>query len=116
MRSRIQEYNVVTRKRIRYRFKRFIQQFSECKATVCNLKLKYLMSLEMLLPSIYSERFQVSDLTACEVAIVVTGNKGIQTSTGRGAEEVGARELVSRCHGNARLPWLGFTNRWSSRS
>uniref|UniRef100_A0A671XZ75 Tyrosine-protein kinase n=1 Tax=Sparus aurata TaxID=8175 RepID=A0A671XZ75_SPAAU len=58
VRSRIQEYNVLTRKRIRYRFKKFIQQFSECKATVCNLKLKYLMSLETLLPSLYSERFQ----------------------------------------------------------
>uniref|UniRef100_A0A671XVD8 Tyrosine-protein kinase n=1 Tax=Sparus aurata TaxID=8175 RepID=A0A671XVD8_SPAAU len=67
VRSRIQEYNVLTRKRIRYRFKKFIQQFSECKATVCNLKLKYLMSLETLLPSLYSERFQVTDLSAREV-------------------------------------------------
>uniref|UniRef100_A0A671XSC4 Tyrosine-protein kinase n=1 Tax=Sparus aurata TaxID=8175 RepID=A0A671XSC4_SPAAU len=78
VRSRIQEYNVLTRKRIRYRFKKFIQQFSECKATVCNLKLKYLMSLETLLPSLYSERFQVTDLSAREVTIVVMGNKGIQ--------------------------------------
>uniref|UniRef100_A0A671XSS2 Tyrosine-protein kinase n=1 Tax=Sparus aurata TaxID=8175 RepID=A0A671XSS2_SPAAU len=70
VRSRIQEYNVLTRKRIRYRFKKFIQQFSECKATVCNLKLKYLMSLETLLPSLYSERFQVTDLSAREVTIV----------------------------------------------
>uniref|UniRef100_A0A672ZIP5 non-specific protein-tyrosine kinase n=1 Tax=Sphaeramia orbicularis TaxID=375764 RepID=A0A672ZIP5_9TELE len=82
MRNRIQEYNILTRKRIRYRFRRFIQQFSECKATVCNLKLKYLMSLEMLLPSLYSERFQVTDLSAREVTIVVKGDKGIQWSTG----------------------------------
>lgn len=91
MQSRIQEYNILTRKRIRFRFKRFIQQFSECKATVCNLKLKYLMSLEMLLPSLYSERFQVTDLSAREVTIVVMGNKGIQWSKGEleeGAEEV----------------------------
>lgn len=68
-----------------------MQQFSECKATVCNLKLKYLMSLENLLPPLYSEHFQVTDLSAHDVTIVVTGNKGIQWSKGKaeeGAEEV----------------------------
>ncbi|KAM4532916.1 tyrosine-protein kinase JAK2a [Fundulus diaphanus] len=90
MRSRIQEYNVLTRKRIRYRFRRFIQQFSECKATVTNLKLKYLMSLEMLLPSLYSERFRVTDLSSREVTIVVKGNEGILWSRGKGDE--GAEE------------------------
>lgn len=79
---------MLTRKRIRYRFSRFIQQFSECKATVTNLKLKYLMSLEILLPSLYSERFQVTDLSAREVTIVVTGNGGIQWSKGSEEEEV----------------------------
>ncbi|KAM3599821.1 uncharacterized protein V6R79_012070 [Siganus canaliculatus] len=96
MRSHIQQYNMVTRKRIRYRFKKFIQQFSECKASVCNLRLKYLMSLEMLLPSLYSERFQVTNLSAHKVAIVVTANKGIQFSKGKekeGAEE----ELKTYC-------------------
>lgn len=91
MRNRIQEYNLLTRKRIRYRFRRFIQQFSECKATVCNLKLKYLMNLEMLLPSVYSERFQVTDLSSREVTIVVMGNKGILWSKGKGEE--GAEEV-----------------------
>ncbi|KAG7498689.1 tyrosine-protein kinase JAK2-like [Solea senegalensis] len=90
MRSHIQEYNILTRKRIRYRFKRFIEQFSECKATVSNLKLKYLMNLEMLLPHLYSEHFQVTDLSAHSVTIVVTGNKGIQWSKGK--EEEGAEE------------------------
>ncbi|XP_062290858.1 tyrosine-protein kinase JAK2a isoform X2 [Scomber scombrus] len=90
MRDRIQEYNILTRKRIRFRFRKFIQQFTECKATVCNLRLKYLMSLEMLLPSLYSERFQVTDLSAREVTIVVTGNKGIQWSKCK--EEEGAKE------------------------
>ncbi|XP_062414752.1 tyrosine-protein kinase JAK2a [Pungitius pungitius] len=96
MQSRIQEYNILTRKRIRYRFKKFIQQFSECKATVCNLKLKYLMSLEMLLPALYSERFRVTDLSERKVTIVVTGDKGIQWSKGNegeGAEE----ELQTYC-------------------
>lgn len=93
MRNQIQEYNILTRKRIRYRFYKFIQQFSECKATICNLKLKYLMSLEMLLPSLYSERFQVTDLSACKVTIVVTGSSGIQWSKGR--EEEGDEEVRS---------------------
>uniref|UniRef100_A0AAQ4PYC5 Tyrosine-protein kinase n=1 Tax=Gasterosteus aculeatus aculeatus TaxID=481459 RepID=A0AAQ4PYC5_GASAC len=86
MQSRIQEYNILTRKRIRYRFRKFIQQFGECKATVCNLKLKYLMSLEMLLPSLYAERFQVADLSARQVTIVVTGDTGIQWSKGKEEE------------------------------
>ncbi|KAM6975274.1 LOW QUALITY PROTEIN: tyrosine-protein kinase JAK2a [Tautogolabrus adspersus] len=90
MQNRIREYNILTRKRIRYRFRRFIQQFSNCKATVCNLKLKYLMSLEMLLPTLYSERFQVTDLSAREVTLVVMGNKGIQWSKAK--KEAGAEE------------------------
>uniref|UniRef100_A0AAQ5Y8L3 Tyrosine-protein kinase n=1 Tax=Amphiprion ocellaris TaxID=80972 RepID=A0AAQ5Y8L3_AMPOC len=91
MRSRIQEYNILTRKRIRYRFRKFIQQFIECKTTVSNLKLKYLINLETLLPCLYSERFQVTNLSSQEVTIVVMGNKGIQRSKGKqdkGAEEV----------------------------
>lgn len=102
MRSRIQEYNIVTRKRIRYRFWKFIQQFGECTATMRNLKLKYLMTLELLLPSLYTERFQVTDLSAREVTIVVTGNKGIQWSKRRGVdedEEVQDQEMVLEIFG-----------------
>uniref|UniRef100_A0A1A8D010 Tyrosine-protein kinase n=1 Tax=Nothobranchius kadleci TaxID=1051664 RepID=A0A1A8D010_NOTKA len=91
MQSHIQSYNLLTRKRIRYRFKKFIQQFSECKATVCNLKLKYLISLEMLLPSFYSEHFQVTDLSSQEATIIVNGNKGILWR--KGTEEEGAEEV-----------------------
>ncbi|KAM7369105.1 hypothetical protein PAMP_013401 [Pampus punctatissimus] len=96
MQSRIQEYNILTRKRIRFRFKKFIQQVNECKATVFNLKLKYLMNLEMLLPSLYSEHFQVTDLSSREVTIVVTGNKGIQWSKGKEAEGA-EEELQTYC-------------------
>lgn len=77
----------MTRKRIRYRFHRFIQQFGDCKAAVCNLQLKYLMTLEMLLPALYSERFRVTDHKARQVTIVVTGNGGIQCSSGTEEEE-----------------------------
>ncbi|XP_076019663.1 tyrosine-protein kinase JAK2a isoform X2 [Genypterus blacodes] len=96
MRSQIQDYNIVTRKRIRYRFWKFIQQFGECTATLRNLKLKYLMTLDSLLPPLYTERFQVTDLSALEVTIIVTGNKGIQWSKGRGVDEA-AEETQTYC-------------------
>lgn len=98
MRSRIQEYNFVTRKRIRYRFCKFVQQFGECKVAVGGLRLKYLMSLEALLPSLYSERFQVTDRQGRRVDVVVTGNGGLQRSKGteEGAEEVRGRAGPTR--------------------
>uniref|UniRef100_A0AAV2IXI7 Tyrosine-protein kinase n=1 Tax=Knipowitschia caucasica TaxID=637954 RepID=A0AAV2IXI7_KNICA len=80
MKDLIQKYNIFIRKRIRYRFCRFIQQFADSKATLCNLKLKYLMSLEMLLPSLYTESFTASDASSCSVTIAISGNSGIQCS------------------------------------
>ncbi|XP_034048012.1 tyrosine-protein kinase JAK2a [Thalassophryne amazonica] len=96
MRTRIQEYNILTRKRIRFRFKSFIKQFGECKTRVPDLKLKYLMTLETLLPSLYSEHFCVTDLSAREVTIIVTGNKGIQQSKGNEVEAKD-KELKTYC-------------------
>uniref|UniRef100_A0A4W5QAT6 Tyrosine-protein kinase n=1 Tax=Hucho hucho TaxID=62062 RepID=A0A4W5QAT6_9TELE len=80
MRAHIQEYHFVTRKRIRHRFRKFIQQFSQCKATARDLKLKYLVNLETLHPAFYSECFRVTESLEGEVTIVVTGNNGIQWS------------------------------------
>uniref|UniRef100_A0A8C5FL22 non-specific protein-tyrosine kinase n=1 Tax=Gadus morhua TaxID=8049 RepID=A0A8C5FL22_GADMO len=73
VRAHIQRYNILTRKRIRRRFSKFIHRFQDCKAAVRDLQLKYLMCLETLLPSLHVERFRAN-----EVTIVVTGNKGIQ--------------------------------------
>ncbi|KAJ8286608.1 hypothetical protein GJAV_G00041090 [Gymnothorax javanicus] len=78
MRARIQDYHIVTRKRIRYRFRKFIQQFSQCKATARDLKLKYLINLESLQSALYSERFQVKQPSGDQVTIIVSGNNGIQ--------------------------------------
>uniref|UniRef100_A0A8C8MLR9 Tyrosine-protein kinase JAK2 n=1 Tax=Oncorhynchus tshawytscha TaxID=74940 RepID=A0A8C8MLR9_ONCTS len=86
IRARIQEYHFVTRKRIRHRFKKFIQQFCQCNATARDLKLKYLANLEMLQPALYSECFRVTEPSAGEVTIVVTGNNGIQWSQGKDME------------------------------
>nr|XP_046160943.1 tyrosine-protein kinase JAK2-like isoform X1 [Oncorhynchus gorbuscha]XP_046160944.1 tyrosine-protein kinase JAK2-like isoform X1 [Oncorhynchus gorbuscha]XP_046160945.1 tyrosine-protein kinase JAK2-like isoform X1 [Oncorhynchus gorbuscha] len=80
IRAHIQEYHFVTRKRIRHRFRKFIQQFSQCKATARDLKLKYLVNLETLHPAFYSECFRVTESLEGEVTIVVTGNNGIQWS------------------------------------
>uniref|UniRef100_A0A667XE84 Tyrosine-protein kinase n=1 Tax=Myripristis murdjan TaxID=586833 RepID=A0A667XE84_9TELE len=61
MRAQIQDCNFLTRKRIRFRFKRFIQQFSQCRATARDLKLKYLISMESLEKAFYTETFQVRE-------------------------------------------------------
>ncbi|XP_071012343.1 tyrosine-protein kinase JAK2 [Oncorhynchus clarkii lewisi] len=78
MRAHIQDCNFVTRKRIRYRFKKFIQQFSQCRATARDLKLKYLINMESLEQAFYTERFQVRESSAGQVTIIVTADHGIQ--------------------------------------
>uniref|UniRef100_A0A672M841 non-specific protein-tyrosine kinase n=1 Tax=Sinocyclocheilus grahami TaxID=75366 RepID=A0A672M841_SINGR len=61
MREQIQDYHFVTRKRIRYRFRKVVQQLSQCRASARDLKLKYLISLESLDSGFYTERFQVKE-------------------------------------------------------
>ncbi|XP_030647288.1 tyrosine-protein kinase JAK2 [Chanos chanos] len=78
MRARIQDYHFVTRKRIRYRFRKFIQQFSQCRATARDLKLKYLINLESLESGFYTERFQVKEPSMGQVTIIVSADNGIQ--------------------------------------
>ncbi|XP_061117911.1 tyrosine-protein kinase JAK2-like [Conger conger] len=97
MRARIQDYHIVTRKRIRYRFRKFIQQFSQCKATARDLKLKYLINLEGLQPVVYSESFQVKDPKAGQVTIIVSGNNGIQWYRNRLRDSETEQELQTYC-------------------
>ncbi|MGH0145837.1 UNVERIFIED_CONTAM: hypothetical protein FKN15_041785 [Acipenser sinensis] len=66
----------------------FIQQFSQCKATVRDLKLKYLINLEMLQSALYCECFEVRDPRIGPAGektftIVITGSSGIQWSRGK---------------------------------
>ncbi|XP_048875458.1 tyrosine-protein kinase JAK2-like [Brienomyrus brachyistius] len=98
MRTCIQDYNIVTRKRIRYRFRKFIQQFSQCKATARDLKLKYLMNLETLQSTLYSEHFGVEEPTVGPVTIVVTGNNGIQWSCEKLKNSASDQELQTYCN------------------
>lgn len=78
MRAQIQDCNFLTRKRIRFRFKRFIQQFSQCRTTVRDLKLKYLISMESLEKAFYTETFQVKDASSGQLNILVAADTGVQ--------------------------------------
>ncbi|XP_038155599.1 tyrosine-protein kinase JAK2 isoform X2 [Cyprinodon tularosa] len=78
MRNQIQDCSFLTRKRIRFRFKRFIQQFSHCRTTVRDLKLKYLISIESLEKAFYTETFQVKDPASGPLIILVAADTGIQ--------------------------------------
>lgn len=78
IRAQIQDCNFLTRKRIRFRFKRFIQQFSQCRTTVRDLKLKYLISMESLEKAFYTETFQVRELSRGQLIILVAADSGIQ--------------------------------------
>lgn len=78
MRAQIQDCNFLTRKRIRFRFKRFIQQFSQCRTTARDLKLKYLISMESLEKTFYTETFQVKEPSSGQLIILVAADTGIQ--------------------------------------
>lgn len=78
MRAQIQDCNFLTRKRIRFRFKRFIQQFSQCRTTARDLKLKYLISMESLEKAFYTETFQVREPSSGQFIILVAADSGIQ--------------------------------------
>uniref|UniRef100_A0A8C9VZU5 Tyrosine-protein kinase n=1 Tax=Scleropages formosus TaxID=113540 RepID=A0A8C9VZU5_SCLFO len=78
VRACIQDYHFVTRKRIRYRFRKFVEQLNLCKVTARDLKLKYLINLESLQSAFYLERFQVKEPTIGQVTVIVTGNGGLQ--------------------------------------
>uniref|UniRef100_A0A8C5LRF1 Tyrosine-protein kinase n=1 Tax=Leptobrachium leishanense TaxID=445787 RepID=A0A8C5LRF1_9ANUR len=105
IRAKIQDYHILTRKRIKYRFRKFIQQFSQCKATARDLKLKYLINLESLQSDFYTERFEVKepgrDHSGEEncATIVVSANNGVQISKGKPQEKEAPvdQDLQSYC-------------------
>lgn len=87
MRAHIQNQHFVTRKRIRFRFRKFIHQFSACKASPRDLKLKYVVSVETLQPAVYTEQFHVSEASAGDVCIIVSGSRGIRWSRAKEARD-----------------------------
>uniref|UniRef100_A0A671LY33 Tyrosine-protein kinase JAK2 n=1 Tax=Sinocyclocheilus anshuiensis TaxID=1608454 RepID=A0A671LY33_9TELE len=96
MREQIQDYHFVTRKRIRYRFRKVVQQLSQCRASARDLKLKYLISLESLDSSFYTECFQVKEHSGDQVTIVVSADNGIQWCRER-HKETQSEDLQTYC-------------------
>lgn len=105
IREKIQDYHILTRKRIRYRFRKFIQQFGQCKATARNLKLKYLINLETLQSAFYSEVFEVKEPgrgpsgEESFATIIIAGNSGIQCSRGKhkDSETLAEQDIQTYC-------------------
>lgn len=103
--QQIQNYHFVTRKRIRYRFYRFIRQFSQCNASARDLKLKYLINMENLQPALFSEYFEVKEPERGPsgedifTTIIVTANGGIQWMKGKynDIESHSDQDLQSYC-------------------
>ncbi|KAM8962161.1 tyrosine-protein kinase JAK2 [Pelodytes ibericus] len=93
IRAKIQDYHILTRKRIKYRFRKFIQQFGQCKATARDLKLKYLINLEALQSNFYAEHFEVKEPGRNNLgeeifaSIIVSANNGIELSRGKPKEK-----------------------------
>lgn len=80
----IEKRNRVERYRIRNTLKHFLKKLGNCSVDECTLKLKYLIELCGIEPSLGSETFQVnpsSSHSTSDVSLVrVAGETGIQTS------------------------------------
>nr|XP_019953859.1 PREDICTED: tyrosine-protein kinase JAK2-like isoform X1 [Paralichthys olivaceus] len=94
----IQRRNRLDRYRIRNTLKRFLKKLGNSSVDACSLKVKYLIELAGIEPSLWSETFNVgSDAPQAKSAfslVRVTGETGIQT---RGS-----------CHPNRSLEWQTF--------
>ncbi|XP_035033038.1 tyrosine-protein kinase JAK2 [Hippoglossus stenolepis] len=80
----IQRRNRLDRYRIRNTLKRFLKKLGNCSVDACSLKVKYLIELACIEPSLGSETFKVGPAASQEKSpfslVRVTGESGIQTS------------------------------------
>ncbi|XP_031606110.1 tyrosine-protein kinase JAK2 [Oreochromis aureus] len=80
----IQKRNRLDRYRIRNTLKRFLKKLGNCSVDECSLKLKYLIELAGIEPSVGTETFQVNHSSSHPMSdfslVRVTGEKGIQTA------------------------------------
>ncbi|KAK5907108.1 hypothetical protein CesoFtcFv8_004991 [Champsocephalus esox] len=94
----IQRRNRLDRFRIRNTLKRFLKKLGNCSIDESSLKLKYLIELAGIEPSLGSETFQVnsspSHSTSAFCLVRVTGETGIETSR--------------TCHTKGVLEWQTF--------
>nr|XP_033936625.1 tyrosine-protein kinase JAK2-like isoform X1 [Pseudochaenichthys georgianus]XP_033936626.1 tyrosine-protein kinase JAK2-like isoform X1 [Pseudochaenichthys georgianus] len=97
-RNDIQRRNRLDRFRIRNTLKRFLKKLGNCSIDESSLKLKYLIELASIEPSLGSETFQVnsspSHSTSAFCLVRVTGETGIETSRS--------------CHTKGVLEWQTF--------
>ncbi|XP_074524885.1 tyrosine-protein kinase JAK2 isoform X2 [Halichoeres trimaculatus] len=83
-RQDIQKRNRIDRYRIRNTLKRYLKKIGNCSVDECSLKLKYLIELASIKPSLGTETFKVSpsfshsNSSFCLVRVM--GESGIQTS------------------------------------
>uniref|UniRef100_A0A8D3D2R9 Tyrosine-protein kinase n=1 Tax=Scophthalmus maximus TaxID=52904 RepID=A0A8D3D2R9_SCOMX len=80
----IQKRNRLDRYRIRNTLKRFLKKLGNCSVDECSLKLKYLVELAGIEPSLGSETFKVDPSASHSIhstfsLMRVTGESGIQT-------------------------------------
>uniref|UniRef100_A0A7N6AIS6 Tyrosine-protein kinase n=1 Tax=Anabas testudineus TaxID=64144 RepID=A0A7N6AIS6_ANATE len=99
----IQKRNRLDRYRIRNTLKRFLKKIGNCSVDECSLKVKYLIELAGIVPSLGSEIFQVnpsaSQSNSTFTLMRVTGETGIQTS--------GTFSLTLTCN---QIDWQTFCN------
>nr|XP_040040563.1 tyrosine-protein kinase JAK2 [Gasterosteus aculeatus aculeatus] len=83
-REDIQRRNRLDRYRIRNTLKRFLKKLGSCSIDECSLKLKYLIELAGIVPSLGSETFQVNPSSSQSQStfslVKVTWERGIETS------------------------------------
>ncbi|XP_053178759.1 tyrosine-protein kinase JAK2 [Scomber japonicus] len=94
----IQKRNRLDRYRIRNTLKRFLKKHGNCSVDEYSLKLKYLIELAGIEPSLGCETFQVNPSSSNSISsftlVRVTGETGIQTS--------------GSCHPDGALEWQTF--------
>ncbi|KAA8589465.1 hypothetical protein FQN60_012830 [Etheostoma spectabile] len=80
----IEKRNRLDRYRIRNTLKRFLKKLGSCSVDECSLKIKYLIELTAIEPSLGSETFQVNPSSSHSKStfsfVRVTGETGIETS------------------------------------
>ncbi|TDH08715.1 hypothetical protein EPR50_G00100370 [Perca flavescens] len=83
-RHEIQKRNRLDRYRIRNTLKRFLKKLGNCSVDEYSLKMKYLIELDAIEPSLGSETFQVNPSSSHSKStfslVRVTGETGIETS------------------------------------
>uniref|UniRef100_A0A3Q2XMV3 non-specific protein-tyrosine kinase n=1 Tax=Hippocampus comes TaxID=109280 RepID=A0A3Q2XMV3_HIPCM len=79
LRAQIERRGFLTRKRIRLRFKRFVERFGRFGASARDLKLKYLISMEALEKAFYTESFRVREPSGgARLVLLVAADTGVQ--------------------------------------